>query len=292
MKEVGVVDETGWMTGMTSASDGRMTRGRTRSEMATEAPVLTAFCPRARDAVLLREAVLPTRRIETYHSWKDFQSAAGSATCAVVVMPWLSEGDAMLRLVVLRESAPSTPIVLITTGEFANVRLTRGLPVNEVLSFEEARTRLGFVVDGIRTVTLLAALATAAAGATHIPAVPRATIVSLCRTRGPMLRERTLATALGISRGRLWREWVGAFGGELRLKDFLDWVLLLRALSCKTLDRSWADVSEALQVHERTIDRTSMRCTQKHVTRLNMRETETLFRVRVLTRLGLGRDLD
>lgn len=75
----------------------------------------------------------------------------------------------------------------------------------------------------------------------------------LMKARPPVTGVRVLAEALAVPRETLYAHWRAAFGGGLTPKEFMEWVLILRALSSggRTTVRMAAEVG----VDKRTLER-------------------------------------
>ena len=58
---------------------------------------------------------------------------------------------------------------------------------------------------------------------------------------------------------RHWRRGVNSHGIQ-RVKDLLDWLVLLQALSSKRPDQSWRCVARSIGTHESTLSRIADRC--------------------------------
>ena len=59
---------------------------------------------------------------------------------------------------------------------------------------------------------------------------------------------------------RHWRRGVNSHGIQ-RVKDLLDWLVLLHALFAKRPGRSWRFVATSIGIHERTLSRLALRLT-------------------------------
>lgn len=83
---------------------------------------------------------------------------------------------------------------------------------------------------------------------------------------------------------RHWRRDVNSQGIQ-RVKDLLDWIFLLHALSEKRPDRSWRCVAKSIGTHESTLSRLADRCTGDTLGSLNSEDAERLLE-RFATALG------
>ena len=85
----------------------------------------------------------------------------------------------------------------------------------------------------------------------------------------------------GCHRRTLWYHWRRALADgstTLRLEDFLDWLLVLRAAGRKTSNRGWHYVAESLGVHEHTIARLAKNLAGLSLSELGFVDRQSLLR--------------
>jgi hypothetical protein len=72
-----------------------------------------------------------------------------------------------------------------------------------------------------------------------------------------------LAAAAGCDRRTLWTHWRQALGldAELRLQDFVHWLLVLRATHRKAAGVSWAGAAHEVGIHPHTLSRLARQLT-------------------------------
>jgi len=124
-------------------------------------------------------------------------------------------------------------------------------------------------------------------GARHLPPRLREALALACDGGRAIRTVEKLAAAAGCDRRTLWIHWKQSVGrhSELRLEDFLHWVLLLRAAQRKTDSRPWAAVAEELGIHPHTLGRLVRQLTGSSLRELSTRAEVTLpqvFETRVL----------
>jgi hypothetical protein len=97
----------------------------------------------------------------------------------------------------------------------------------------------------------------------HLPQRLREALALACDERQPIRTVERLAAMAGCDRRTLWAHWKQSAGRHtpLRLQDFLHWLLLLRAVHRKTLERPWAQVAEEIGVHPHTLSRLTRQLT-------------------------------
>jgi AraC-like DNA-binding protein len=106
-------------------------------------------------------------------------------------------------------------------------------------------------------------LATALREAPHLAPRLREALALACDERRGIRTVERLASVAGCDRRTLWTHWKGAVGAdaELRLQDFIHWLLLLRATHRKTAELAWADVADEVGIHPHTLSRLARQLT-------------------------------
>ena len=99
--------------------------------------------------------------------------------------------------------------------------------------------------------------------APHLPPRLREALALACDERRGIRTVERLASAAGCDRRTLWTHWKSAVGAdaELRLQDFVHWLLLLRAAHRKTAELAWADVADEIGIHPHTLSRLARQLT-------------------------------
>ncbi|MFL5538977.1 MAG: helix-turn-helix transcriptional regulator [Longimicrobiaceae bacterium] len=103
--------------------------------------------------------------------------------------------------------------------------------------------------------------ATALRQAMHLPPRLREALALACDERRGIRTVERLASAAGCDRRTLWTHWKAAVGSELRLQDFVHWLLLLRATHRKHGELAWADVADEIGIHPHTLSRLARQLT-------------------------------
>lgn len=169
--------------------------------------------------------------------------------------------DFFARLREWRQAWPSVPVVLVVPRTGGAVRGLKDVVVEELVWTSRLEEEIG---PAVRRAVVRGALREAAREVRDDPAVPAplAEALSLALRRDPPPTSvQQLAAEVGKDRRTLWYHWrntVGA-GTEMTLKEFLDWVLVLRAASAKQQDRTWRSVAGEMDVHPRTLRRAARR---------------------------------
>lgn len=188
--------------------------------------------------------------------WAQFERAAATADCAVVVLtPAAAEAGAR-RLAALRVRHPSLR-VLVVAPELPGLNGARAEMADEVIPPSEMARELPAALGRACILSRTRKLPQAVREAGHVPARLRQALATASNGGAPVRTVEKLAVLAGCDRRTLWNQWRHAFGeGEgLRLQDYLHWLLLLRATARKTPDRSWGDVADEIGVHPHTLGR-------------------------------------
>lgn len=200
-------------------------------------------------------------------AWPQFRRAMASASVAVVVLPRLVAQDlrALRALRAPRLARWLVPVVLVTSSEPDNARYLKDVTVAEVVWLDEADRELWPAVrraanghGSPRT-----RLADEIRMNERLPLQLRRALEYACRSERPITSIVALARAVGCGRstlGRQWRRVVGT-GRDRRLEDFLDWILLARAVERKAPDRSWEQVADNLRLYKSVLARVARRLT-------------------------------
>jgi hypothetical protein len=103
----------------------------------------------------------------------------------------------------------------------------------------------------------------------HLPPRLREALALACDERRFIRTVEKLAAAAGCDRRTLWTHWKASVGADadLRLQDFLHWLLLLRAAHRKSPALAWADVADEIGIHAHTLSRLA-----RQLTGLSLRE--------------------
>lgn len=84
---------------------------------------VVAFCLRTDHEALLREAARSHIEFKAFRNWVEFEQAADHAECAIAVVPWLTDTEALNHLRNLKRRPGSPALVLVTTYDPENTRL-------------------------------------------------------------------------------------------------------------------------------------------------------------------------
>jgi hypothetical protein len=147
-------------------------------------------------------------------------------------------------------------MVVVTSKDADNARLLKDLHTDEVVWLQDLERDLPRAVRGAESRGVLQRVASEIERSQLSPPLLRSALAQACRSGQPVQSVHALAAIAGRDRrtlARLWR--VSLSGTGFRLKDFLDWLLIVRALSRKHHRVSWAAIATELGVHEHTLAR-------------------------------------
>jgi hypothetical protein len=106
-----------------------------------------------------------------------------------------------------------------------------------------------------------------------IPQELRCAILLLLESPHPIRSEKELALRVGCDRTTLYRQWRDTLGPptQMGMKDLIDWVLLVRAVTIRHTAKSWSEVATWLGMERPTLSRAAMRLTGGGLLELELR---------------------
>jgi hypothetical protein len=224
---------------------------------AGEAVVLFSDSVRNRDPYrVLRGGGFDVLRCEQR---SEFKAAWTLGSCAVVqtdVFRLGSATDALAR----DRSHDGTPLVVVTERTPGNMRTLAHLRTSGIVFYDEVKTVLVPTLERVHSASYLQEVGARLRSAPGIPSRLRGALYDACRCPDPIISVTKLAGREQCDRSTLYRGWGQMWNeGELTLDQFLDWVLLLRAVPRKRKGQTWGTLAQGLSVSERTLSRTSRR---------------------------------
>ena len=213
-------------------------------------------------------------------AWAEIEAIAGDRRCILArdqdeLFRLASDADAVIlqaddSLSVLRvvrnlnRDHPSLPVILITEPDSADLRHLASVSVEAVLFQHQIAARLPAALESsVGMIFGLRALGEECMKNESLPG-PLRHLLSCALTHVPPPRTvQRLARLLDSDPStirRHWRRGVNSHGIR-RIKDLLDWLVLLHAVSVKRPGLSWRFVARRIGVHERTLRRLALRLT-------------------------------
>jgi hypothetical protein len=156
----------------------------------------------------------------------------------------------------LRQNNPLAPILLITSYGRGNARELVNLSCDHVLFLDElTEPALASTLESMRTLTCLrSAEALLAENRFGIDEFLSAALARACRIPHPVRSIGQLAHLAGCHRSTLLRKWRASTRRGSRPHFFIDWLLVVHALSLKRRHASnWLAVAQRMSVKEQTI---------------------------------------
>lgn len=213
-------------------------------------------------------------------AWAEIQAVAGNRGCILArdqdeLLRLTGDGDAVilqaenLRSVIgvvrdINRDYPLLPVILITEQDSADLRHLASVSVEAVLFRHQIMARLPVALN--RSVGLAFALRTLGEEHMRNEAIPmplRRLLTCALTSVPPPRTVQHLARLLNSDPStirRHWRQGVNSHGIQ-RVKDLVDWLVLLHALSAKRPGLSWRLVAKRIGTHEKTLGRLAMRLT-------------------------------
>jgi len=222
--------------------------------------MIAVYCPEERQAIRLHTALaeITIRRLD---GWSSFSDAVASATCGLVMVDWLAGNPIVERLHALKSRYPHKPLVLVTRKDADNVRLLRGVAIEEVVWTEEIDQALNSTIERIHRSNGFHTIAATIEATEHMPKRLRHALTHLFQNPRPIATVDELAKSVGCDRRTLWRLWRASVpeDASVRLQDILDWNVLLHAAVLRTQTTSWVGIAAKLSIHEHTLARSAKR---------------------------------
>lgn len=162
-------------------------------------------------------------------------------------------------------SQPHCPVVLITPRNVDVLYSIRDLVIEEVVWTENLERELPAAIRRAAKARWLDHIAEEILRTDRLPATLKRALASAYRKRPPFTSVEELARAIGCDRRTLSRQWARNTGKStgLRLKDFVDTLVLFHAIAMKVPGRSWSAIAYALRISPRTLSRVATRVTGK-----------------------------
>ena len=226
--------------------------------------MLAVYCKEPMYCGKVRRALEPREPVRLADDWETFEDTAVCSSCSVAVIPWLAGDPALTHLVLFRTLHPLHPVVLVTRGDIENARDLKALVVDEVVWTQEIDRELADAVGRTCVLNQARRMATAVRACPVLPTKLREALATACESERPIRTVHKLAAAVGCDRRTLWTQWkqvTERAGADLRLQDFLHWLVLLRATGRKSASRSWSAVAQEVGVHPDTLGRLAQQLT-------------------------------
>lgn len=195
--------------------------------------------------------------------WRQCELAIGSSrtSCLAYVQPSLDAGVALAHIARIRERHPHCPVVVVTDPDVDTIRLLCSLGVDEIVWVHEAAYEL---IPAVRRASSRHVLHSVAATVRSLPGLApllRDALLYVATSQEVVSSIKQVAVLMRCSRGTLWHHWTRAARADapMRLEDYLDWMILIRAVVCKQSGATWGAVARRLGVREQTLARTFRR---------------------------------
>lgn len=229
-------------------------------------------------------------------AWADVRAAVGGRRCILAgdqeELLQLADGahavileapDPLPVLEVsqeIRRQHPFLPVILATEQHSANLHHFASVPLDVVLFPHQITARLPAVLErSIGTVHGLQALGEECLRNEVIPAPLRHLLACALTAVPPPRTVQHLAGLLNSDPStirRHWRRGVNPHGIQ-RVKDLVDWIVLLHALSAKRPGLTWRLVARQIGTHQRTLRRLAVRLTDYTLGSMGSVEAEQLL---------------
>ena len=207
------------------------------------------------------QAVAGGRRCILARDQDELSRLSGDADAVVIEAENLQPVLGVVRHI--NRDHPLLPVTLISEHNSVDPRHLASVSVEAILCQHQIAARLPAALKSSAEMTFrLRRLGEECMRNELIPAPLRRLLGCALTSVPPPRRVQHLARLLHSDPSTIRRHWrrdVNSQGIQ-RVKDLLDWIFLLHALSAKRPDRSWRCVAKSMGAHENTLRRLADRC--------------------------------
>lgn len=212
-----------------------------------------------------------------------YRASLEEADCAVVVAGPSADPEILADLQLVREAdgpGAEVPLVLCVPRTSGALRRLGKVRADEVVWLDSLEGELAAAVQRAEAERRFRDLRRRLAERDGIPPTLAKALGRALTRRPPVTSVQRLAREVGRDRRTLWHHWNRAVPseGELTLKAFLDWIVLLRAAVERTDAESWEEVADEFGIHARTLRRAARRRTDDPLGRLTNGGLDACFR--------------
>lgn len=197
-----------------------------------------------------------------WHSWEDVCTLSVRAVPLIVIVPRITpeERRGILRF---RQRFPAHPIIVVTESDAENVSSLAAVTIDDFVWTSRIAESLMAAVYRASNGAFFQRLADRISGVDHIHAVLREALCRAALSSMPVRSIGDLAELADRHAATLSRQWRAAIpvSSDLRMEDFLAWIILMRAAQRRDLEGSWCRAATAVKVDVRTLMRNADRLT-------------------------------
>lgn len=217
--------------------------------------------------------------------WSLCESAivSNGISCLVYVQALLRTDIAVARIARIRGRHPHCAVIVVTERDADTIRLLCPLGVDEIVWSHQTTLELLRAVGRARTRDLLHSVASIVASLPNLPPLLREALLYVATSHEVVSSVKQLATFMRCNRATLCHHWTktARVNSPMRLEDYLNWVVLMRAVTYKNSGSTWGGVAHRLGLHEQTLSRVLGRLAAEkpsHVTSSSVNRITMLFR--------------
>lgn len=201
--------------------------------------------------------------LRRFERWESFRSNAIDHSAFIIVDEVASKRQKISRMRKFRSEVPFKPVILLTAWEETNVASIARIGFDEVIWLHRIEDRLQPVLRDIRTLGILGDVLSWIRSSEQSPVLNHALEV-LLTGESSILSVEDLARRAGRSARTIQRHWATSrFKDGMRLKELIDWVLLLKAHGRKTQAVTWQSVEQDLGLSSGRLRRITLRLTNQ-----------------------------
>jgi len=201
-------------------------------------------------------------------NWRRVESRASGSSCLVVHLDPVAD-EVFEKFCMLKLRHPLLPAVLIAPRRAEVALAIRDIIIEELIWQDSLPTGLTEAVEKAMLRGLFNRIATEAKETHRLDAVVKDFVSAVLLSRRAISSLRQAAAMQRVDAKTLhnhWRKCVGR-GTAFTPKDFIDWIVLLRASGLRNAGHSLKQIQNTVGVHQRTLDRICRRLTGMSLTK-------------------------
>lgn len=260
--------------------------------------MLTVYCENRSDLLNLSSTIAYRESVVIADGWSEFERHATGTDAAIIGVQG-SAPDRIEQYRAFRASPFGPPPVVCIVPQPGNGAISvEVIDAESVIWWEDVRVAFWPALRWARNALPRYRLADEIERLVHLPTLLRHALVHICRSPAPVRSLTMLTRETGFPKSTLeyqWRVACRKAGCDGRLEDFVDWLLLLRALRAKVPRATWSDVATSFEIHEHTLTRLAHRLMSHSLaeaTGITHAKRWEIFRERFVDRLARIPEMD
>jgi hypothetical protein len=192
--------------------------------------------------------------------WRQVQKRIGDASCLIIHLEPL-HSETLGNFCLLKARLALLPVVAIAEHQPTVAIALRDVVIEELIWTQNVSQQLQPSVQHALSKARFNRIATAVRANIHLTHVTRDFLTTALLARKPFRTIEDVAVALGVNSKTIHNHWHESGVADLSPKNFLDWIILLRADALRASGLSWSAVTSRTGVHQHTLARAARRLT-------------------------------